>query len=92
MSDRMEYDENGSLDEVVVGRAHLEQLNEDNWFLELGRDDGTSLALWFWSDTKIDVSVEERDVPDLVKRIVFLREQLAIAEDELARREETRDE
>jgi hypothetical protein len=38
------------------------------------------------------VSVEERDVPDLVKRIVFLREQLANAEDELARREETRDE
>lgn len=50
MIDRTEFNEDGTLDEIVgSGVAHLEHMGGSRWFLEIGHADGTSTALWFTS-------------------------------------------
>ena len=45
MTNRVEYDENGDLDEVVTDAGmHLERLSKKGWFLSGERSDGTSIA------------------------------------------------
>lgn len=58
MTDRIEYDDDGLLDEVVAGDAHLERMSGKSWFLAMQRVDGTSFCVWFKGKV---VSVEERD-------------------------------
>jgi hypothetical protein len=51
MENRVEYDANGKLDEVVTdGGAHLERLHKNRWFLNCIRADGSSFAIWFTGD------------------------------------------
>ncbi len=58
---RVEYDDDGSLDEVVTdGGAHLEHMGDDDWFLVCTRADGSSFAAWF--SGKITLT-EERSAP-----------------------------
>lgn len=64
MVERVEYDDNGFLDEVVAhGGVHLESLDSDHdggtsWFLSIKRADGTSLCVWI--EGRITLS-EERE-------------------------------
>lgn len=59
VQNRIEYDENGELDEIVTdGGAHLERMSTRYWFLECHRKDGTSVALWI--EGKI-LDMEERE-------------------------------
>jgi hypothetical protein len=45
--ERVERNPDGSLDEVVTkGWAHLEHMGKGGWFLNCGRVDGSSLAIW----------------------------------------------
>ena len=61
MENRVQYDDDGSLDEVVTdGGAHLEHLGGREYYLSCGRADGTSIAIWFTG--KITMT-EERDAP-----------------------------
>lgn len=63
-AERVAYDDAGHLDEAVVsGGAHLEALDGDengpnDWFLLLGRADGTGLAVWI--DGRV-AKTEERE-------------------------------
>ena len=58
MTDRVEYDENGQLDEVVTdGGMHLERLSEKGWFLSGHRKDGSEFCIWF--EGKVTL-IEER--------------------------------
>lgn len=45
--DRIEYNEDGSLDEVVAGGAHLESMGGKRWFLAMRRADGSEFCIWF---------------------------------------------
>lgn len=48
ITNRIEYDANGHLDEVVTnGGAHLERMSKKGWFLSCMRQDGSSFAIWF---------------------------------------------
>ena len=48
MTDRVEYDHDGELDEVVTDAGmHLERLDSETWFLSGARSDGSSIAIWF---------------------------------------------
>ena len=50
MIDHTEFNEDGTLDEIVgTGGAHLELMDGSRWFLEIFHADGTSTALWFTS-------------------------------------------
>jgi len=62
MSDRIEFNDDGTLDEIVLsGMAHLEQMDKNHWFLGLYRPDGTGYGVWLYAPKgKIDVSWEER--------------------------------
>jgi len=61
MGDRIEYDDDGYLDEVVAGSAHLERMDGakggTSWFLNMTRADGTSVAIWFTGRVAL---IEER--------------------------------
>jgi len=63
MSDRINLNEDGSLDEIVFGNAHLEQMDDNHWFLSMCREDGSEIAVWLWSDTPITATWERRDPP-----------------------------
>jgi hypothetical protein len=50
MEDRTEFNEDGTLDEVVAAAgAHLEHMSGNRWFLLLCHADGTDTAIWFSS-------------------------------------------
>lgn len=60
MIERIEF-EGGKLDEIVVaGGAHLESMGGGDWFLELFKDDGTSIAIWFYSKSLTKPNMEIR--------------------------------
>lgn len=60
--ERMTFDAYGALDEVVVfGGAHLERLGPTSVFLNLGRMDGSSIAIWISASRKLSVNWESRD-------------------------------
>ena len=53
--------EGGKLDEVVVsGGAHLESMGGNDWFLELFKEDGTSIVIWFQSKSLVKPNMEIR--------------------------------
>lgn len=59
MQNRIQLNDDGSLDEVVTdGGAHLEHMGDDDWFLCCERADGTALAVWI--NGKITMT-EDRD-------------------------------
>ena len=44
---RIEYDDNGELDEVVTdGGMHLERIGDDGWFLAGQRLDGSQVVVY----------------------------------------------
>ena len=44
---RIEYDDNGELDEVVTdGGMHLERTSDDGWFLSGYRSDGSQVVIY----------------------------------------------
>ena len=47
MTDRIQLNDDGSLDEVVAGGAHLEHLGGKAWFLAMRRADGSEFCVWF---------------------------------------------
>lgn len=50
MTDRVDFDDNGTLDEIVsTAGAHLENMGGGNWFLIFYHADGTETAVWFSS-------------------------------------------
>ena len=50
MSDRVDFKDDGTLDEVFAsGGAHLERTSKNRWFLIFYHEDGTSSAFWFKS-------------------------------------------
>lgn len=54
---RIEYDDNGELDEVVTdGGMHLERMSDDGWFLSGQRLDGSQVVIYLTG--KVDL-VEE---------------------------------
>ena len=58
---RVTYDDKGRLDEVVTdGGAHLECMGGNQWFLSMGRADGSEFCLHFTA--KITMT-EEREPP-----------------------------
>lgn len=62
MADRVDFTENGMLDEIVSTKgAHLECLGGPNWFLEFQHQDGTSTALWFTSRSLCKPFFEKRE-------------------------------
>jgi hypothetical protein len=67
VTDRIELNDDRTLNEIVVGAAHLEQLDDGHWFLSMGRHDGSSVAVWLWSDTPITVTYEKRDAGNFWK-------------------------
>ena len=61
--ERVEF-QDGSLDEIyVAGGAHLERMGGKAWFLELFKEDGTSIAIWFSSKDLLKPFMEVRDAP-----------------------------
>ncbi len=63
MQNRIEYTDNGKLDEVVTdGGAHLESMGGNRWFLECVRKDGSSVAIWITGKV---TSIEEREAPKM---------------------------
>lgn len=47
-ANRVTYDPDGTLDEVVTDAgAHLENLSPKTWFLSMQRSDGTGICIWF---------------------------------------------
>jgi hypothetical protein len=62
MTPRIEFNLDGSLDEVVVDSgAHLEHMGGKDWFLALHRADGSQFCVWFRG--KI-LTTEERPAHD----------------------------
>ena len=62
MSDRVDYDESGKLDEVVAtGGAHLEYMGSSQWFLSLTHADGSETAIWFKSKNLRNPFMETRE-------------------------------
>lgn len=65
--DRVIYDEDGRLDEIVgSGGAHLECLGYNNWWLKIYHGDGSSTALW-WSSEDCPVDIDEERPAETVK-------------------------
>lgn len=65
MRNRVEYDAEGLLDEVVTDAGmHLEVMNGDSVFLCGHRKDGSSIAIWLHGRVSL---VEERPAPDEVR-------------------------
>ena len=63
MTNRVEYDDKGRLDEVVTdGGAHLERLSKSGLFLSCRRLDGSEICVWI--EGKVTL-VEERPAPTL---------------------------
>ncbi len=60
MTDRIQLNPDGSLDEVVAGGAHLEHMGGKIWFLAMTRADGSEFVVTFQG--KI-VATEERAKP-----------------------------
>lgn len=61
MTERIDYGDDGKLDEVVTaGGAHLERLGNRRWFLECVRADGSSFAIWLHGEVTM---TEEREAP-----------------------------
>ena len=58
-SPEVRLNDDGTLDEVVHPAAHLEQMDDDHWFLEVGPN-GNSVAVWLHSKSKITASFEHR--------------------------------
>ena len=47
MTNRIEHDDKGELDEVCTdGGAHLERMSERGWFLQMDRADGSTFCVW----------------------------------------------
>lgn len=64
MKDRIEWEDDGRLDEIVAaGGSHLEHMGSGRWFLEMVRADGSSIALWFKSKELRKPFHEYRDPP-----------------------------
>lgn len=61
MADRIEYNPDGSLDEVVAGGAHLEHMGGKGWFLAMQRADGSEFCVWFHG--KITMTEERPPLP-----------------------------
>lgn len=64
MPDRRQLDDKGRLDEIVIdpcAAAHLERMDDGEWFLNLTRPDGTSVVVWLQSKRAIEAATEERD-------------------------------
>ena len=64
MTDRIELNPDGSLDEVVAGGAHLEHMGGKSWFLAMARADGSEFCVWFTG--KITMT-EERPAIEVAK-------------------------
>ena len=64
MSDRIKLNDDGSLDEIVIGSAHLEQMDDNHWFLSMCGADGSEIAVELRSDTPITATWEARDPPE----------------------------
>ena len=61
MTNRVQRNDDGSLDEVVTdGGAHLEQMNDKDWFLSMQRADGSEYCVWFRGEI---THQEEREPP-----------------------------
>ena len=61
MQNRVQYDPDGSLDEVVTdGGTHLEHLGGKDWFLSCVRADGSEFCVWFRGKVTL---TEEREPP-----------------------------
>ena len=57
-SERTTYNDDGTLDEIVVaGGAHLEHMDKNRWFLLMTRRNGSQIAVWFKGDITV---TEER--------------------------------
>lgn len=62
MGERVTYDHEGCLDEVVTdGGTHLERLGGKRWFLSCQRADGSEFCIWF--EGKIAMT-EDRAAPE----------------------------
>ena len=61
MSDRIKLNEDGSLDEIVFGGAHLEQMDHNHWFLSMCAPDGAEIVVELRSNSPITVTYEVRD-------------------------------
>jgi len=59
-NERLTYDDDGCLDEVVAGTAHLERMGKKRWFLAMRRADGSEVSIWFRGTISL---VEERPAP-----------------------------
>lgn len=58
---RVQYDDDGQLDEVVTDAGmHLERMSEHGWFLAGHRADGSSIAILFRGKVTL---VEDRPAP-----------------------------
>ena len=58
--------QDGAIDEVVASgvSVHLERCRSDMWFLDIMREDGSSLAIWLSVEKRsIRISTEEREPP-----------------------------
>lgn len=51
--------EDGTLDEIAHPAAHLEQMDHNHWFLEVGPN-GNSVAIWLHAKGKITATYEHR--------------------------------
>lgn len=61
MSDRISLADDGALDEIVAGRAHLECLDFNHWCLLITREDGSEVCVWLHARGRIKASWEERE-------------------------------
>ena len=76
MSDRIQLNGDGTLDEVVAGGAHLEQMADNHWWLSMRRKDGTEVIVNLSARGKIKAELEEQDdaparpdTADLIRRM-----------------------
>jgi hypothetical protein len=59
ISPEVRLNDDKTLDEVVHPAAHLEQMDFNHWFLEIG-DAGNSVAVWLHAKGKITATYEHR--------------------------------
>lgn len=60
MSDRISLADDGTLDEIVAGLAHLECLDDNHWCLLMTREDGSEVCVRLHARGRIKASWEER--------------------------------
>ena len=61
MTNRVQFNDDGTLDEVVTdGGAHLERMSDKHWFLSMQRADGSEYCVWFKGKITLQ---EEREPP-----------------------------